>query len=315
MKSHVFGLALLSAIAIVASAPAQAQNGSLTRSFVSSAGSNSNPCTITQPCSTFATAYTQTAPNGIIAALDPGKYGPLTITGPVTINGYGWATITGPAGGTAITINAGESDVVKLSGLELDGANASSHGISFGTGGSLIIDNCVVRQFAYGVALNAASAQVALSNSKFENNTMYGVLYAPFDANGTFNFDHVQFLKNATGMSVQDGNLTFTAGVTILPTGSNSSAFGNGIGFEATSKGDTDILFVLDNVAVEGNTTEGIHLKGNVEVTISRSIIASNIGFVGWKIEGGGRLFSAGNNVIYDINNVGSLTAESGAVQ
>jgi hypothetical protein len=306
---------ILAAALTLAAIPAQAQNGTLTRSFVSSSGVDGNPCTIAQPCATFARAYTQVVPNGIIAALDPGKYGAITIIGPITINGNGWATITGPAGGTAIAINAGASDAIKLSGLEIDGANAAGHGISFGTGGSLIIDNCVVRQFSYGMVLNAASAEVAMSNSRFENNTIDGVLYAPFDANGAFNFDHVQFLKNATGMSVQDGNLPFKSGVTILPTGSNSSAFGNGIGFEAISTGDTDIIFVLDNAAVEGNTTEGFHLKGNVEIAISRSIIASNIGFVGWDIEGDGRLFSAGDNVIADINNVGSLTEESGAVK
>jgi hypothetical protein len=87
MKSPIFGFALLSVAAVVASAPAQAQNGSLTRSFVSSAGVDSNPCTITQPCASFAQAYTKVGANGIIAALDPGKYGPLTIAGPVTING------------------------------------------------------------------------------------------------------------------------------------------------------------------------------------------------------------------------------------
>jgi hypothetical protein len=53
MKSLVFGFALLSAIAIVASAPAQAQNGSLTRSFVSSAGLDSNACTIAAPCASY----------------------------------------------------------------------------------------------------------------------------------------------------------------------------------------------------------------------------------------------------------------------
>src|SRR6202046_2276345 len=104
MKSHLFGFALLSAFAIVAGAPAQAQNGSLTRSFVSSAGVDTNPCTITQPCASFAQAYTKVGANGIIAALDPGKYGALTITGPVTINGNGWAAITGTSGNNAIAI-------------------------------------------------------------------------------------------------------------------------------------------------------------------------------------------------------------------
>jgi hypothetical protein len=310
---------LSAALALAVTLPAHAQNGTLTRSFVSSTGVDTNPCTITQPCGTFAVAYTKISANGIIAALDPGKYGPITIIGPVTINGNGWAAVTGPANSTAIIINAGANDAIKLSGLEIDGANASSHGISFGTGGSLIIDNCVVRQFAYGVVLNAASAQVVLSNSRIENNTMYGLLYAPFDTNGAFSFDHVQFLKNTTGMSVQDGNLASKVGVIILATGTNSSALGNGIGFEATSTGQTDVSLVLDNAAVEGNATEGIHLKGNVEVAISRTVIANNVGYVGWKIEGGGTLFSAGNNVVWDSDilgqDAGSLTESSGVVE
>src|ERR1700742_3550768 len=110
MKSGVFGFALIAVSIIAAVAPARAQNGSLTRSFVSSSGIDGNPCTITQPCATFARAYTQIAPDGIIAALDPGKYGPLTgtsaITTGVTVNGNGWASITAPAADSGITINA-----------------------------------------------------------------------------------------------------------------------------------------------------------------------------------------------------------------
>ena len=68
MKSPVLGFALLSAAAIFACAPAQAQNGSLTRSFVSSAGLDSNACSIAAPCASFAQAYTKIGANGIIAA-------------------------------------------------------------------------------------------------------------------------------------------------------------------------------------------------------------------------------------------------------
>src|SRR5580704_3887074 len=134
MKSHIFGLALLSVTAIVTSAPAQAQNGSLTRSFVSSSGSDSNSCMITAPCQSFAQAYTKVGANGIVAAIDPGKYGPIAITGPVTVNGNGWAAITAPATGNGITIGAGSTDNVTLTGLEIDGAGAAYNGIVFNSG-------------------------------------------------------------------------------------------------------------------------------------------------------------------------------------
>src|SRR5580704_147629 len=105
---------LAAATAIATSAHA---TGSPTRTFVSSSGIDSNPCTIAAPC---AAAYAAVAANGIIAALDPGKYGPLTnITTGVTINGNGWSAITAPANGVGLTINAGTANVT-LIGLEID---------------------------------------------------------------------------------------------------------------------------------------------------------------------------------------------------
>src|SRR5580698_410818 len=112
-STKLASIGLAAALAAVLPAiPAQAT--SLTRTFVSASGSDSNPCTITQPCATFARAYSLTTAQGIVAALDPGKYGPLTIIGPVTINGNGWAAITAPANGNGITINAGQTDFVAL---------------------------------------------------------------------------------------------------------------------------------------------------------------------------------------------------------
>src|ERR1700744_3230050 len=115
-----FILAGVLALATFAAIPAHAQHGSLVRSFVSSTGVDGNPCTITQPCATFAKAYTETVSNGIIAALDPGKYGPLTISGPITVDGNGWSAITAPAADAGITINASASDKITLRGLNID---------------------------------------------------------------------------------------------------------------------------------------------------------------------------------------------------
>src|ERR1700761_9388671 len=130
MKLLILPSTMLAA-SLVFAFPAYAQHGTLTRSFVSSSGVGSNPCTIAQPCATFAQAYAQTAPNGIIAALDPGKYGPITISGPITINGNGWAAITALPQGNGVTINAGSSDNVILKGLEIDGAGAAYNGVVF----------------------------------------------------------------------------------------------------------------------------------------------------------------------------------------
>jgi hypothetical protein len=90
--------------------------------------------------------YANTLPNGIIAALDPGKYGSLTISGPVTIDGNGWAAITAPAGSIGIAVNAAISggDTVILTGLKIDGAGAGgTTGISINVSGAgtVVIEN------------------------------------------------------------------------------------------------------------------------------------------------------------------------------
>jgi hypothetical protein len=270
----------------------------LTRTFVSSAGMDTNPCTITQPCATFARAYSLTMANGIIAALAPGKYGPLIITGPITINGYGWASITGPASGIAINISAGPNDAIKLSGLEIDGANVGVDGIAFGTGRSLIVSNCVIRQFAFGMVLNAAQSNTELSDSVFENNMSDGVLDAPLGAGATFTFDHVRFFGNATAMSVQDGN---APDIPIKASGSDSIAAGNGVGFDAAGNG---IILFLDNVRAVNNT-KGVWVQKGL-IFLSRSALDGN--GTGYQIDSGATLEITDNNLFGDEVSLGTPT-------
>ena len=144
MRHIAFTGTALVVAAVLSSAPAQALN---TRSFVSAqSGSDSNTCTRLSPCRTFAYAITQTSAGGEINTLDPGGYGPVTITQAISIvSGLGEAGVLVPSGGTGITINAGPTDVVNLRGLIIEGAGVGQDGIDFNTGGALTIENCVVR--------------------------------------------------------------------------------------------------------------------------------------------------------------------------
>jgi hypothetical protein len=174
-------LGIVASLSLAAAFPvaAQAQNGSLTRSFVSSSGVDTSACTITQPCATFAQAYTKVGANGIVAALDPGKYGPLTISGPVTINGNGWAAITGPSGSSAITVNAGSGSVT-LTGLEIDGAGTSSSGIVFNSGGSLNVRDSLIQNSGgdgITIAASVTSGLLVVSNTSVSNNGGNGIRF------------------------------------------------------------------------------------------------------------------------------------------
>jgi hypothetical protein len=149
----LFALLVTALVGLLPVAPAQAQAA---RTFVSAAGSDSNNCiNVATPCRHFAAAYAATAPNGEIDVLDPANYGELTITGPVSIEGHGWATVTPLIGGSGIAINVSGNpgDKINISGLVLEGSPEGNTGIGVGGGVSLTIRDCVIRNFGAGIIL------------------------------------------------------------------------------------------------------------------------------------------------------------------
>lgn len=78
------------------------------RTFVSSQGSDSNNCSVSAPCRSFAAAELPTNAGGEITVLDPGGYGAVTITKALSIinDGVGEAGVTVTAGINAVTISA-----------------------------------------------------------------------------------------------------------------------------------------------------------------------------------------------------------------
>jgi hypothetical protein len=61
-------------------APARAQ------AYVSVLGSDSNPCTASSPCLTFACAFLVAPGHGYVYCLNPGDFGPVTINKSITID-------------------------------------------------------------------------------------------------------------------------------------------------------------------------------------------------------------------------------------
>jgi hypothetical protein len=105
---------------------------------------DTSPCTRFSPCLTFARAITKTAASGEIDVIDPGSYGPVTITKSITIDGHGLGGITAETG-AAVTVNAGTADVVVLRNLDLHGGGPDlGWGIVFNSGKQLIVDNVAI---------------------------------------------------------------------------------------------------------------------------------------------------------------------------
>jgi hypothetical protein len=146
MRTRLPSALLVTALACsVFAVSAQAQSP---RTFVSAAGSDSNPCSFAAPCRHFQAAVNATSPGGEVDALDPAGYGPITITQAITIEGQGWSYIAPPSGGNGITINAVSGDVT-IHGVSLNGAGITggTNGIVFNSGSSLTVTDCVVQNF------------------------------------------------------------------------------------------------------------------------------------------------------------------------
>src|ERR1700722_1930040 len=194
--------------------PAQAQEN---RTFVSSTGNDANSCLNTAtPCRHFAAAYAATPAGGEIDVLDPGNYGSLTITGPVSIQGHGWASSAATTGGATFVINASTNDEISIRGVLLDGLGSTgSVGIQFNSGGSLNVQDSVIRNFgSTGIAFvpNGSSA-LFVSNtliSDFTNANGTGINIAPTGGSITAVISRVD-IQHVMGTGVNAGaNTTVT---------------------------------------------------------------------------------------------------------
>src|SRR5947209_4498557 len=104
MKLH--RLPLLCTAAIFTLAGASALQAQATRTWVSSTGDDASACSRTAPCKTFAGAISKTAANGEINVIDPGGFGAVTITKPISIinDGVGTAGVL-VSGSNGIVVN------------------------------------------------------------------------------------------------------------------------------------------------------------------------------------------------------------------
>ncbi len=307
MTRTILIAAALTLAATLPAAPAQAAG----RTFVSTAGSDSNPCSITLPCRNLQAAYNAVAANGQVDVLDPGNYGSLTITGPVTIQGHGWAGMSANTG-AAITINAaGATDKIFISGVVLDGLGiVGTNGIVFNSGGSLNVRDSVVRNFTgNGIDFQPTTATSALtvSNSLAADNGINGIaLLATGSATAVFN--SVEANNNGEHGIFVNGE--FSAGTnTINATVSDSVADGNHVGIEArspTGAAPTSVM-VFHSVAAN-NTSGGVSPNGTgATLRLANSTMTGNAN--GWLVQSSGVVASYGDNYI-DGNgsNTGSLT-------
>ncbi len=289
---------IAAALALAVTLPAvQAQAAG--RTFVSAAGNDSNPCSITLPCRNLQAAYNAVAANGQVEVLDPGNYGSLTITGPVNIQGHGWAGLSANTGAAITITSPGAADKIFISGVVLDGLGITgTNGIRFNSGGSLNIRDSVIRNFTqvgiFFVPNSSTLSQLYVSNTLVSDNGNDGIRISP-QGSGTTNgvLSHVEIENNAAeGLNV---TALTPSTQTINVTVTDSVSANNTVDGIFVQSSGTPVTVMVRNSTIANNAGEGLNANGTgATIRLTRSTITGNSS--GW-IGSGGVMSYVDNNI------------------
>jgi hypothetical protein len=209
-RSFILSTIAVFSLSLAATAPAFAQ---ATRTWVSGTGDDANPCSRTAPCKTFAGAISKTASGGEINVLDPGGFGAVTITKPITISSWDFEAGVLVSGTNGIVVNVpNAADTVILRGLDIEGLGTGISGVSVITGGNVTVENCTINNFTnsgINFAPTVSGSQLHVSNTVVRNNGIFtipasgqGILVNP-SGTAAASLDHVRLDRNVAGLKVQ----------------------------------------------------------------------------------------------------------------
>jgi hypothetical protein len=267
------------------------------RTFVSSGGNDSNPCSLPSPCRGFQAGINAVAPGGEVVVLDSAGYGPVTITKSVSLiapNGI-YAGITVVAG-DGITVDAFGATVV-LRGLSING-QGGDNGINLMQAARLRVESCVVSSMGIdGIMHSAPGAELIVLDTIVRDNGASGI---GGDADAFVVLDHVRSEHNGTngfylasfsaeaGATITDSVFVFNAsnGIWIASTGvgifhaqvERSVLADNGAaGIKITAVNSNNLVGITRNVIQRNHTGVAVFGPGDVAATVSENAIGSNI--------------------------------------
>lgn len=257
---------LLASLALAPAAFAQA-----TRTWVSGVGDDANPCSRTAPCATWAGALPKTAAGGEIDALDPGDFGPVTITKAITLSGVGVNAGILASGADAIDVAAGASDQVLLRDINLNGGNENTtpglNGIKFTSGASLRIEGGEISGFADDGILDQSSppgSKLIVDGASINDNDGDGLMIAPVGSGSAVLVDdHID--DNACAVvAAAFGPLATTSFTTNCDSSSSGTA--------AT----TDSVVLADSTVAD-NTATGVLANGSsAQEQLTNDLVTGN---------------------------------------
>jgi hypothetical protein len=291
------------------------------RTFVSGLGNDSNPCTRTAPCRTFAQAVSVTGRGGEVVALDSAGYGPVTLNIAISITAppgvYAGISVSS---GDGIDINAAGGEMFVLRGLTINNQGSSSgSGVVLSGFGTLHIEGCDISGFSPNFAQSAILFQgvgrLRVNDSVLKDNRK-AIQVQPDPNLGTAiaSIDHVKMEGGASGQ-IGDG-ITAADGTKVFV--SNSIATQLFTRFVAISNNKPAELN-MENCAAFANFAGVIaqnNSTGVATLRISNSTVTDNgTGLFNANSGANCMLLSRGNNTVEgnttDTNGtIGSYTAK-----
>jgi hypothetical protein len=278
----------------LAAAPAHAQ----TRTFVSGVGDDLNPCSRTAPCKTFAGAISKTAINGEINCLDPGGYGPVTITKSITIDCKETNALILAVGNNGITVSipASADDPtrsVRIRGLGINGAGVSGQvgtrtglvGIRATAGTSLFVEDTVIEEFSQqGIQVQTSAAfNLSLDRVLIRNTNSSGVALSGSAGQVVASLNKVRIYDTSTALTLSGSARANLRNVTMAH---NTSGI--------TTSGLTNIVNA-DNIMVSFATAAALQANVTGTIRLANSVITQNT--TGLNANGGSIISMSNNSV------------------
>lgn len=276
MRRSAIALAIGTALATTAIDALAAQ-----RTFIKSDGLDTNPCSLSAPCRTFATAIAATTSGGEVVVLDSAGYGPVTITRSVSIIAPPgiYAGISVPSG-DGIAIN-GANAIVSIEGLAINGTGGAN-GISMTQGAQLIVARCSVSNMTNaGISLALDGAKSLVQDTALRDNGGSGVV-----VNGATIaiLNEVRVENNsAHGVSASGGASMSLKDSRVSNNGQLGVAVDASVGFGLPTR------VTLEDTIVTGNVADGAKVSSSLNGSVAtldavRSTFARNGGNGLWAL-------------------------------
>lgn len=266
------------------------------RTFVSTSGSDGNPCTKALPCRNFDAAVAAVDSGGEVVALDSGGYGPVAINKSVAvIAAAGLHAAIAPTVGDAITIAAGTEDRVILRNLFLNNQGTAASGIVNQSAAEVSIQSCSISNFtSNGIYIvNTGDNSTVIKDSAIRASS-YAIIMEFADAGTRVTVENSFLGLNFMGIEADSPGFVSVRDTVFSGNNFGVRAVGGQMGAVKSEINLESCLLNGNGVAV---VSEGMGVQGSATVRLANTMIVNND--IGLEVLSGGAIVSFGNNMLH----------------